>query len=542
MGNVKKDNKIAGLFKDKEGRKLAWLLIFGAFIRLFYIGNIPGNKALFVDEMFSGYEAWSLLHFGIDSHGYHFPVYLEVWGSGMSVLQAWLQMPFVLLFGLNSFSIRIPAAIVGCFSLYAFYYICKMIKDEKFALFALFIFAIMPWHIMQSRWGLDCNMFSGFCTFALAFVLKAKEDKRFLPVAAFFFGLTLYTYALTWSVMPIIVFGALVFLFASKSVKFDRYLIASAVIFTIIAIPLLLFVMVNYGIIEEITTPFISIPKLWHFRTNELDISARSLIANAFETLKLFISQDDGRVSDVTPLFGLYYKFSNIIIFLGIALSAVSLFEEKRDIFRNGETLIWYVFIGGVIVGSIVQVYFTRINIIHMPMTYFLATGLYFIAEKLGDKFEKSVILVYGIACIAFLAYFFTVHDDVVAKKYLDGAEATIKHIEEMKQDGAVDSNATVHVLSDMQFVHVLFYKKYPTDKYVNEVEWSDVAKEEGSLIPRYVDDYDFTVTVDYEKPTDPIPGDVYICGSENEKYMKYMQENNMEIEYFSNFACGVAK
>ena len=71
------------------------IFFVGFFIRLFYIGNIPGNASIHGDEAFAGYEAYSMLYYGHDSRGYIRPVYLKTWGSGMSVMQSICMMPFM---------------------------------------------------------------------------------------------------------------------------------------------------------------------------------------------------------------------------------------------------------------------------------------------------------------------------------------------------------------------------------------------------------------------------------------------------------------
>ena len=49
-------------------------LIIGAFIRLIDIGKVP--NALNVDEASTGYEAYSIMKYGIDRAGNSLPVYL----------------------------------------------------------------------------------------------------------------------------------------------------------------------------------------------------------------------------------------------------------------------------------------------------------------------------------------------------------------------------------------------------------------------------------------------------------------------------------
>lgn len=93
----------------------ALFILLAIALRFWKIGILPGNGAINNDEAFAGYEAWSMLHYGYDSHGYVNPVYLTVWGSGMSVLESYVMMPFIALFGLTAFAIRVPSAVLDIF-------------------------------------------------------------------------------------------------------------------------------------------------------------------------------------------------------------------------------------------------------------------------------------------------------------------------------------------------------------------------------------------------------------------------------------------
>lgn len=68
-----------------EKRKILYIIILliGAVARIYRLASAPGG--INQDEAFGAREAWSLLHSGIDSFGYSWPVYLTTWGSGMSV-------------------------------------------------------------------------------------------------------------------------------------------------------------------------------------------------------------------------------------------------------------------------------------------------------------------------------------------------------------------------------------------------------------------------------------------------------------------------
>lgn len=128
----------------------------GIFLRVLNYPNLPAG--LNQDEVASGYEAFSLLLTGADKWGNNLPVYLPGWGSGQNVLLAYLQVPFIFLFGLNTFAIRLPSLILGILILHLIYKLSQRLCDSKLGLLALFLAAILPWPIMSSRWALESNI------------------------------------------------------------------------------------------------------------------------------------------------------------------------------------------------------------------------------------------------------------------------------------------------------------------------------------------------------------------------------------------------
>lgn len=66
---------------DEKLQKLLFILILilGIGARLWMFGDVPGG--INQDEAFAAREAWSLLHYGKDSFGYSYPMYLTAWGK-----------------------------------------------------------------------------------------------------------------------------------------------------------------------------------------------------------------------------------------------------------------------------------------------------------------------------------------------------------------------------------------------------------------------------------------------------------------------------
>ena len=150
------------------------ILLAAMAVRLVMFGSHPAG--LNQDEASIGYDAWSLLHYGIDRKGYTLPVQLVAWGSGQNVLYAYLSMPFIALFGLNVFSVRIVNLLFSLVTVVAVYFVVRRWKGIKTGFIAMALVAAAPWNIMLARWGLESNLFPAM--FTLAISLHAANDAK----------------------------------------------------------------------------------------------------------------------------------------------------------------------------------------------------------------------------------------------------------------------------------------------------------------------------------------------------------------------------
>ena len=182
------------LEKNKYKILVALIFIIGIVVRLVCIDVLP--KGLNQDEASAGYEAFSILNYGVDRHNKSFPVQFIAWGSGQNVLYSYIMTFFIAILGVNTLAIRLPMALVGCISLFVFYQLLKRNENKKIALIGLFFFAICPWHIMKSRWGLESNLFPDLILWAIFLILEAirKEDYKFLYIGFGVLALAGYSY------------------------------------------------------------------------------------------------------------------------------------------------------------------------------------------------------------------------------------------------------------------------------------------------------------------------------------------------------------
>jgi 4-amino-4-deoxy-L-arabinose transferase-like glycosyltransferase len=220
------------------------VLILGIGIRILKFPEIP--PGLHIDEASSAYEAFSLLETGKDKWGHPLPAYFPGWGSGQNVLQAYLTIPFLKLFGLGILSARLPALILGILSLPLFFYCLRPVGRFP-ALLGLLLISLVPWHFMLSRWALESNL-APFCMLLGATALTRAlltRGKRWIVPALIPFAGALYAYGTTILVLPAL-FG-LVWWFYYKQIRLQwpAWLLALT-LFSILAFPFFIFFVENY--------------------------------------------------------------------------------------------------------------------------------------------------------------------------------------------------------------------------------------------------------------------------------------------------------
>lgn len=431
------------------------VLAIGVFLRMFMLTEYP--KGINQDEAYAAYEAYAALYSGVDSHGYHFPVYFISWGSGMNVLYSYLTVLFIKLGGLSLLTIRLPQALMGCLSLIIFYFLLKEIKDRQFALIGMFFLAINPWHIMICRWGLESNLAPAMVLLGAYFcVLGIKKKQIFFLPAFFFWGLALYAYAVMWVFIPIFVGIMGMYCLYQREIRLNRYIAISVLVLILLAIPLLLFVAVNKGYIAEIRTDFISIPKMSYMRDGE--ISFDNTWGKLGDLLYLLVFQTDGNRFNTSNV-GLYYFCSIPLIVIGLSESILTFIKscKKRIYIKDAIMPIW--FIAAVVTGGLISyVNVNKINCIHLPMIYFAINGCMICIRNMREWLIYPIVAVY----FAFFLVFINWYTDENKIDFYYGYEDALEYAESMT-DGKI---ATVNI----RYSNILLYAQMLPDEYLPDV------------------------------------------------------------------------
>ena len=478
------------------------ILIAGVFVRLYNFGIMPDG--LNQDEAFAGYEAYSMLKYGIDSWGYHNPVYFVSWGSGMNVLSSYLMMPFIAVFGNCAFAVRMPQLIASVFALWVFYLILKECMGVRTALIGMFVLAISPWHVMVSRWALESNMAPHMWLFGFYFFMKGMKDNRFLPISMFFYGLSLYAYATMWFFVPITLLLMFCYAFSKKYIKNIKMFITSGFVLGILALPHILFVLVNKSVIPEIKTSFISIPKLLYMRSGEISISNMFDLETYKNLFNILIKQNDGQVFNSIK-YGSYYHLS-------IPFAIIGIFRAIKEKGLFSKMVLFNLFVAILIAISMSSTNMNRINFIHFPMLILIVKGIDVVVKSGKKGIVFGMFSAYFVLFCAFSFHYFTGYQREIARHFDTGLQKAICSL----------SDGNVKVDSMIFYPKILFFGEEDTKEYIDSVKFSNYPS--AYLSVESFGRYEFVN--DFENLT----ADTYIVKKDKRAYFK---KHEYKAEYY---------
>lgn len=221
-----------------SGIYLFVILAIAALLRLLFLGTIPNG--FFCDEASNAYDSYSMLETLRDQHGEFLPLFSRALDDYRESLYAFITIPFIKIFGLNEFSARVPAAVIGVLTVLAVYFLVKECFEQRTALIAALFLAISPWHIQFSRIAFRAILIPLLFSIGLLFFVKSFKRSWYLPLSGLLFGLSLYTYSAARVFVPLFLLG-LVVIFWRHLWKHKKQTLLALVLFLLIFIPLFLF-------------------------------------------------------------------------------------------------------------------------------------------------------------------------------------------------------------------------------------------------------------------------------------------------------------
>ena len=330
------------------------------------------------------------------------------------------------LFGYTLFAARLPSLIISIISMIVLYDLIKKItKNKNIALIGLAILAISPWHILQSMWCWDCNMFPHFLLFAIDILYNAilKNKRIMIYISMVFFGITLYCYGVAIYFVPLFLIIQAVYLLKEKKIK-PLDVIISIIIFLVLSLPIILTFAINALKIDIDLKIFnITIPYYKNLgRTTDMLLFSSNiplqLLKNILYLLSTIILQNDDVIWNTTKIFGTIYHITTVFSILGIILY---INKKGKNSIDNKLFIIYIWLIISIITGIFVnETTVNRLNSIWYVLIIFASIGIYEVYIKIKEVNSKKVnifkylyivviIVMYLSLFISYIVYFYTV-------------------------------------------------------------------------------------------------------------------------------------
>lgn len=504
----------------------ALLLIFGAFLRMWNLTGLPDG--LQQDEASIGYEAFCLVGYGIDRNGYHWPVYPITWGSGGgSPIMIYLNVLTTKLFGSRIFSIRMVPAFLGTLTLLLFFLLLNKAFGRRCALAGLAVLALTPWHIILSRWSLDSNTMPFWQLLALFTLVQAicagtaersRRQTGLYLLAAFFFGICLYSYGSANVVIPLTLLFVCIRLLRTKRLRIGQ-LAGCFAAFVITCLPLALFYAVNFFGVPEIAASWISFPKFTSSHFGSVFVAfdrtlPSTLLHNLKDLLLMLTVGIPGEVSwNAMPGYWTLYCFTFPVTFAGILFGRRTA-EKETPAAQAANDVLGAALLSALLFSLFIQQDINRDVLLFLPLVYWYVMGLRFLSlamtngaalkepepdsvasAKAASKAAAlpallSLLLLFG-GFVSFARdYYGGEYNQVAASDFMPGyGDAMILATELAEKKGEVSTVYSTYDLVASPFMLTLYYNKCDPYEFMDSVVYKDPEAEfrVASSFGRYV-------------------------------------------------------
>ena len=365
-----------------QDRAVALWALIGLFtlLRLFRFGSVPGGFNQ--DGAMAAVDALALAEHGTDRFGMRLPAHFTAWGFGqMSVLLSWCMVPFFRLFGMNALTARLPMLLWSFAGMAAAYAFLRRLLSRRAALLGLLFLSICPWHFMQSRWALDCNLLPHVFLAGFALLYLGADKRAALYGSMVFFALSMYCYGLAFLSVPLFLLPACILLLWGGFIRWWDALLCALLYFGL-SFPIYGTMLINAMGWETVELPFVTMPFFPDStRANDtvffVEEPLKQLAENAKALWNVGFVQGPDLSWNAIDGFGTVYRCSWPLLLLGLGLSAVRAFRAKDKRVRLGYGLLLFFWLCGLAVGLCANnVNVNRLNILFYAHVLFLIVAM----------------------------------------------------------------------------------------------------------------------------------------------------------------------
>ena len=515
---------LAAILSRKKVYYFCLFLVFSSalFLRFYRLADIP--NVMHVDEPALGYNAWCIAHYQIDRYFNYMPVYPQNYYGGQSPLYTYLVVLLLKTIGGETLSIwllRLPAALFSmCIVLFGTKIISLTYGYPPITLMGAFLLTVCPYFVMQGRYALDCNLMLGCSTVALYCLMKFLKTNRLrhLILYSVAFGIVMYSYALSYFVVPIFLCLITLSMLWCRILPFRRAVL-SAVCVCMTALPILLFICTLLFQIPEIHFLGCTIKPVAQSRMADITFSEflPAILTAIKRTLTSHIY-----ILDSIDKFGTMYVISIPFIILGFIVSCYRGMTGLRSRLLHSDFIFIAFFLSCLItIGLIDSPIIYRANYFFIAYLYFLVRGIvsfYQFVRTYRQPFILAMGLCYFIWTFSFVRYYFTLYsptDMIIYPNpyYLIPASDAVTYA-----DTQLNANA-------IYIDYYGFYERQAFFSPISPYEIQQTTHEDG------YGKYHFQV--DYY--TDLVPGNAYISHKNNRDFLANIAQSEYtweRIEY----------
>lgn len=441
-------------------------------IHLAYLGEVP--YGLHLDELGTGYDAWAIANYGVDRYLKSFPVYLINFGGGQNSLYCYLCVIFIKFFGFSTTTIRLPAFFSACLLvIFGYQFVWKKWKSRQICLAFLSLYTILPIFTISARFGLESYLMLPFSTVFLLLCVSAIETpsvKGYL-LCGISGGILLYTYALSYIVLPIFLLFLIIYLIYLKKIS-GKNTIIFLISLGFLAMPLILVQIVNRFGLGEFKMGIFTITKLLSYRSDEISLF------NFWHNLPILIKCILGY--DWLPYNG--FKTYGNVYWISIPFILIGLWKTTKESFQSMTEkkfdpsvliLFWALaefIMGGMLGGNGPNT--NKINGIFFCVLYFLLQGMIWAYQVIGKWRIQGIALItviYLIFSFSFLKYYFLEYKEDVYPQHLFAGtyEEAIDYLNGL---GEGISNRTTYI-GNMKQAYIYFLGSTLTSPYEYDIQ-----------------------------------------------------------------------
>lgn len=511
--------------RSQHRKLLVIVLLIASILRIVSLGDIPPH--LSPDEAALGYNAYSILKTGSDERGEFLPIIFRSFGDYKPGLYIYLTVPFVAVFGLTEFAVRLPSALLGVIAVWLLYEVMRYLRLYEFfvnkpnsgqssfydaggfaAIVAAFLLAISPWHIHFSRGTWEVNLALTLTLFGILFFLKSRKNRNYLILSAVFFASTLLSYqGAKLSTGLVVVLLALIYW--NDLVKIRIHAAASIFVGLLISLPIILSLFQGKASVPEMFSLF-SYPRPEEYLSEFLDKAgesqdslvyylfhneplnfARGVAARWYNHLSgrfLFFEGDWQNLRHGAPNHG------TVLLFYVFALPWGLYAMLSKKINKNALfVLLWLLIAPLPAVLSNDQVHAVRAYYLVIPLTIIASLGTVGVINKVSQfsgwtrrAWDVFIISIFS-ASFIFIVDAYFVH---LPKRHAQYWNFGYREVFEYMKDTGVGGTVLFQQSYNQPYIYYLFYGKIDPKYYQNQANLSGQGLDVGLV--ESVDNIDF--------------------------------------------------